>query len=177
MPKGWCRSIINSSILKRIVMEKMLSLELLNNVSEIDFVYKRKSDVKVSQRPVITSSLDCFQILKYYWDCGKLELVEEFKVLFLNRSNRVLYLLTASSGGITGTVADPRIILAIALKVAACSLILAHNHPSGSVKPSQSDEQLTSKISTAAQYLDIRVLDHLIVTSETYYSFADEGLL
>lgn len=158
-------------------MEKMLSLELLNNVSEIDVVYKRKVDVKVSQRPLITSSSDCYQILLHYWDLGKIELVEEFKVLMLNRSGRVLSLLSASSGGITGTVADPRIILAVALRIGAVSLILAHNHPSGSLKPSRADEELTMKIKEAARYLDIQVLDHLIVTSEGYLSFADEGLL
>ena len=82
-----------------------------------------------------------------------------------------------SSGGITGTVADPRLILAAALKVAACSIMLAHNHPSTSLKPSKADEELTSKIKYAAQFHDIKVLDHVIVSSEGYYSFADEGVL
>lgn len=158
-------------------MEKKLSLEMLNNVSEIEVVYKRKVNVKVSERPVIRTSKDCEEVFRNYWDEGKLELVEEFKVLFLNRSNRVLQLMSVSSGGITGTVADPRIILAAALRLASCSLVLCHNHPSGSLKPSRADEELTNKIKYAAGFHDIKVLDHVILTSEGYYSFADEGLL
>ena len=98
-------------------------------------------------------------------------------MLFLNRSNRVLQIYSASSGGITGTVADPRLILAVALKVGAVSIMLSHNHPSGSLKPSKADEELTNKIKYAAQFHDIKVLDHVIVSSDSYYSFADEGLL
>ena len=108
---------------------------------------------------------------------GKIELIEQFKVLFLHRSNKVVCLYNVSSEGITGTVADPRLILATALKVNAVSLILAHNHPSGSIKPSRADEELTSKIKHAASYFDIKVLDHIILSKESYYSFADEGLL
>ena len=93
-------------------MEKKFSLEELNNVSEIDIVYKRKINCKVSERPLIKTSTDIYEILYHYWDEGKIELIEEFKVLFLNRSNRVLQIFSASSGGITGTVADPRLILA-----------------------------------------------------------------
>ncbi|HWJ30645.1 MAG TPA: JAB domain-containing protein, partial [Flavisolibacter sp.] len=99
------------------------------------------------------------------------------KVLFLNRSNRVLQLFSVSSGGITGTVADPRLILAAALKVGTISLILCHNHPSGGTRPSKADEELTQKIKGGAAFMDIKVLDHLILTSESYFSFADEGLL
>ena len=158
-------------------MEKKLSLEELNNVSEIDIVYKKKITCKVSQRPLITTSSDGYEICLHYWDQGKIELLEEFKVLFLSRANRVLQILPVSQGGITGTVADPRLILAAAIKVASCSMILVHNHPSGNLKPSKADEELTCKIKEAAKYFDIKVLDHLIITSEGYFSFADEGLL
>jgi DNA repair protein RadC len=158
-------------------MEKKLSLEELNNVSEIDIVYKKKVNCKVSERPLIKSSSDTYEILFHYWDQDKIDLLEEFKVLFLNRSNRVLQIYNVSSGGITGTVADPRLILAAALKMGAVSIMLAHNHPSTSLKPSKADEELTSKIKYAAQFHDIKVLDHVIVSSEGYYSFADEGLL
>jgi DNA repair protein RadC len=82
-----------------------------------------------------------------------------------------------SQGGITGTVADPRIILRKALETRAVSIILCHNHPSGSLKPSRADQELTSKITEAARFLDIRVIDHIIVSELGYYSFADEGLL
>jgi DNA repair protein RadC len=102
---------------------------------------------------------------------------EVFAVLFLNRANKVNHFEIISEGGITGTVADPRIILKKALEENAVSIILCHNHPSGSLKPSRADEELTSKIKEAAKYLDITVLDHIIVSDSGYYSFADEGLL
>ncbi len=158
-------------------MEKKLSLEVLNNVSEIDIIYKRKINCKVSERPQVNSSRDGYEILLHYWNDDKIELLEEFKVLFLSRANRVLQIISLSQGGITGTIADPRLILASALKVAACSIVLAHNHPSGSLKPSRVDEELTQKIKCAAAYHDIKVLDHLIISTDGYFSFAEEGLL
>lgn len=102
---------------------------------------------------------------------------EVFAVIFLNRSNKINDFKIISEGGITGTVADPRIILRTALEKEAVSLILCHNHPSGSLKPSRADEELTQKIKEAAKYFDIKVLDHLIVSDDGYYSFADEGIL
>ena len=102
---------------------------------------------------------------------------EEAVVLFLNRGNRVLGGYKVSSGGITGTVVDIRIILAIALKCLASGMILAHTHPSGELNPSRSDKELTLKLKEAAKLMDISLLDHLVITSDTYYSFADEGLL
>jgi len=158
-------------------MEKNFSLEELNNVSEIDIVYKRKSKCKVSERPKITTSRDGYEVFLHYWNDDKIELLEEFKVLLLNRANRVLQILPISQGGMTGTVADPRLILAAALKVGAVSVILCHNHPSGNLKASRADEELTQKIKCAAAYHDIKVLDHLIISTEGYYSFTDEGLL
>ncbi len=102
---------------------------------------------------------------------------EVFVVVFLNRANKINHIEEISSGGITGTVADPRIILKKAIQEDAVSIILCHNHPSGSLKPSRSDEELTIKIIEAARYFDIRVLDHIIVSEEGWFSFADEGLL
>jgi DNA repair protein RadC len=102
---------------------------------------------------------------------------EVFAVLFLNRANKINHFEIISEGGITGTVADPRIILKKALEENAVSLVLCHNHPSGSLKPSRADEELTRKIKQAAAFLDIAVMDHLIVSENGYYSFADEGLL
>ena len=158
-------------------MEINLSLEQLNNVSEIDIVYKKKVTCKVSERPLIGSSSDAYQVCLHYWNPDKIELLEEFKVLFLNRANRVLQIFPVSQGGMTGTVADPRLILAGAIKIASCAMILVHNHPSGNLKPARADEDLTFKIREAAKYFDLKVLDHLIITSEGYYSFADEGFL
>lgn len=156
-------------------MEKTLQQTDWTQVAEIEIVYKTK--VKPSNRPKITGSKDIYPLLLSIWDMNLIELQEQFIVLLLNRNNRVLGVYKASTGGITGTVADPRLILAAALKAGAASIILSHNHPSSSVAPSRADEQLTQKIKMAASYHDISVLDHIIITTEGYYSFADEGLL
>lgn len=156
-------------------MEQMINKEVLVKVAEVELVYKSK--VKASERPVIQSSTDAANILRVLWEDGKLELVEQFKVLFLNRSNKVICVYNVSSGGVTGTVADPKLIFTAALRINAVSLILCHNHPSGSLKPSRADEELTQKIKGAGNFLDIKTIDHIILTSESYFSFADEGLL
>lgn len=150
-------------------------LNVVSNVAEVEVTYKSK--VKASQRPGISDSKDAAGLFRLLWEDGKMELSESFKVLFLNRANKVLCYSNVSSGGITGTVADPRLIFITALKVHAVSLILAHNHPSGSLKPSRADEELTQKIKAAGAFLDIKVLDHLILSAEDYFSFGDEGLL
>ena len=144
-------------------------------VAEVELVYKTK--VKPSDRPKITSVKDCYQLLKELWNENTIEMQEEFKVMLLNRGNKVIGIYEASAGGLTGTVADPRLILAAAIKSLSVSIILSHNHPSGNLKPSRADEELTQKIKVAAAYHDIRMIDHIIITSEGYYSFADEGLL
>ncbi|MFZ1528344.1 MAG: JAB domain-containing protein [Ferruginibacter sp.] len=146
-----------------------------SKVAEVELVYKTK--VKAFERPLIKSSKDCYETFLKVWNENKIEFQEEFKVLLLNRANRVTGVYEASAGGITGTVADPRLILAAAIKSLSVSIVLAHNHPSGNLKPSRADEELTLKIKEAGKYHDIKVLDHIIVTSEGYYSFADEGLL
>lgn len=102
---------------------------------------------------------------------------EVFMVAFLNPANKLLHLETVSSGGITGTVADPRIILRMAIELGATSILLAHNHPSGNLKPSQADHSLTQKVKQAAVFMDIKVLDHIIVSEEGFFSFVDEGLM
>jgi len=102
---------------------------------------------------------------------------EVFAVLFLNRANRIRHFEIISSGGMTGTVADPRIILKKALEEEAVSIILCHNHPSGNLKPSRADEELTKKIQQATKFFDIILLDHIIVSTDGYFSFADEGLI
>lgn len=102
---------------------------------------------------------------------------EVFAVLFLNQANRINHFEIISQGGITGTVADPRVILKKALEEEAVNIILCHNHPSGSLVPSRADEELTKKIKEAALFLDIKVIDHIIVSEQGYFSFADEGIL
>ncbi len=144
-------------------------------VSEVELVYRSK--VKASERPVLSDSKEVYRLLKRYWDDTKIELVEQFKVLLLSQGNKVLGICELSTGGLTGTVADPKLIFIAALKLAACNIILAHNHPSGNLKPSKADIELTKKIKEAGHLLDIFVPDHLIISSESYYSFADEGMM
>ena len=147
----------------------------LFEVAEIHLSYIPK--VKASQRPKIESSKDAERILRQTWNSEKLELVEQFRILLTNRANKVLGILDVSQGGIAGTVADPKVIFACALKAAASGIILAHNHPSGNLIASQADIELTKKLSAGGRILEIAVLDHIILTSESYFSFADEGLL
>ena len=147
----------------------------LFEVAEIHLSYKPK--VKASLRPKIESSKDAERVLRQTWNSDTLELVEQFRILLTNRANKVLGILDVSRGGIAGTVADPKVIFACALKAAASGIILAHNHPSGNLIASQADIELTKKLSAGGRILEITVLDHIIITSESYFSFADEGLL
>jgi DNA repair protein RadC len=124
-----------------------------------------------------TSLKDSRDVAQYLQSILKDQHMELFAVVFLNQANRVNHFEIISQGGITGTVADPRIILKKALEKNAVNLILCHNHPSGSLKPSKADEELTHKIKEAAKFFDIKVIDHLIVSEEGYFSFADEGIL
>ncbi len=144
-------------------------------VAEIHLSYK--SNVLPSLRPQINCSRDAYHILKENWDESKLDLLEQFKVLLTNRANKVLGIFEVSTGGISGTVADPKLIFAGALKAGASGMILSHNHPSGNLKPSEADINLTKKLKAGGSLLEISVLDHIILTSESYYSFADEGLM
>ena len=144
-------------------------------VAEVQLVYK--STLKASLRPKINSSKDAFEVLKQHWNYETIEFIEEFKLMLLNRANRVLGLIDISLGGTAGTIADPKVIFAAAIKSNASGIILVHNHPSGNLKPSQQDLDLTRKIKTGGQILDITITDHLILTSESYFSFADEGLM
>lgn len=144
-------------------------------VSEVEIIYKTR--VKASERPQIKSSKEAYVLLKSSWDHGKIEYCEQFKILFLNQSLKVLGLYEMSSGGITGTVVDLRMLFSAALKANATSFMMAHNHPSGNLNPSEADKYMTNKIKMAGELLDIKLLDHLIITSESYYSFIDDGAL
>jgi DNA repair protein RadC len=135
---------------------------------------RRRQATASIEKPVVSSSAD---VAVYLQTSLKDYKHEVFAVIYLNRANKINDINIISQGGITGTVADPRIILKQALEKDAVSLILCHNHPSGSLKPSRADEELTHKIKEAAKYFDIKVLDHLIVSDDGYYSFADEGIL
>ncbi|MCW3094027.1 MAG: hypothetical protein JWP81_5096 [Ferruginibacter sp.] len=125
-------------------------------------------------KSVIRSSKDLAQYLRVNIKDYSYEV---FGVVFLNKANKINHFEIISRGGITGTVADPRVILKKALEEEATSIVLCHNHPSGNLKPSRADEELTHKIKEAAKYFDIIVMDHIIVSEEGYYSFSDEGIL
>lgn len=147
----------------------------LYQVSEINLSYRPK--FKASERPMVTSSKDAYDILYNNWDLDKIELLEQFKILLLNRANKVIGIFQVSSGGVAGTVADAKLIFSTALKACASSIILSHNHPSGNLQPSSQDIELTKKIKAGGGYLDIMILDHVIITSDRYYSFSDEGII
>lgn len=135
---------------------------------------KRRKLTDVKEKPKITSSADAYNLIQPVLGDEK---VEEFWVIYLNRSNRVIEKIKISQGGVTGTVTDVKIILKHGVELLASSIILCHNHPSGNIQPSNADVLITEKIKEAANFLDIQVLDHLIISANSYFSFADEGKL
>jgi DNA repair protein RadC len=149
--------------------------DILFNLSEIEISYNPK--IPALQKPRITSSDDAYHQFMQLLNIGKLNIQEQVAVLFLNRGNRVIGGCKLATGGITGVVVDIRIILGIALKCLATGLILAHTHPSGELKPSNADKELTERLKQAAKLMEITLLDHLIITTEAYNSFEDEGFL
>jgi DNA repair protein RadC len=145
-------------------------------ISEVRLVYK--TNVKASERLQVKCSKDAFDMFMENWDQDSIEHIEEFKLMLLTRSNKVLGIAEISKGGISGTVTDVRIILQYAIKANASGIIICHNHPSGNVQPSESDTKITQKVKQASNLTDIQLLDHLIITPEDgYYSLADNGLL
>lgn len=136
-----------------------------------------KSGVKAADSPKVNTSAKAYEVLLNAWNKDKIELSEQFKILLLNRASRVLGVCEISTGGISSTIVDPKLIFVTALKVHASSLIICHNHPSGNLKPSQEDISLTKKLKEVVTFLDLPILDHLIISQDGYYSFTDEGLL
>ena len=135
---------------------------------------RRRKESDVAQKPKITCSRDVYELIKpELMDISH----EEFWVILLNRSNTVIKKQLISSGGVAGTIADPKIIFKSALDILASSIILVHNHPSGNLKPSQADINLTRKMKEGGLFLEIPVLDHLIFTDNGYFSFADENMI
>lgn len=135
---------------------------------------RRRREGKTQKIIKISSSKDVFELLRPI--LGELP-HEEFWIVYLNNANKVLHKEQLSKGSITGTLVDVRLVLRKALEYGAVGLVLAHNHPSSTLRPSSADKQITLKLKTAAQALDIKVLDHLIITEKAYFSFADEHLL
>lgn len=145
------------------------------NISEISLSYKRK--VKASERPKVSCSKDAEKLFRENWNDLTINLFEEFKILLLDRNNSCMGIVNISQGGVSGTLVDAKLVFASTLKARACGLILGHNHPSGTLKPSSSDLALTRKLVTAGSFLDIKVLDHLILTDSSHISLADENLV
>ena len=148
---------------------------IFNQVAEIEISYR--NEVPAYQRPKITCSDDAYRLLLRHWEDDNLDYCEKFKVILLSRANQVLGIVNVSSGGVAGTVCDPKMVFGAAIKANASSIILSHNHPSGNLTASDADIRLTQKLKEAGQLLDLPVLDHLIVTRDGHYSFADEGML
>lgn len=154
-------------------MAKTLKGIKMNKISEIELHYKNESSLEMK----VTSSLSAYEMLRYNWNENTIELQEEFKVLFLDRDNKVLGVYNLSKGGTAGTVVDIKLLMVAALKTKAHAIILAHNHPSGNLKPSIQDKEITKKIQEACKFLDINLLDHIILTKDSYYSFSDEQII
>lgn len=132
---------------------------------------------KKAELPLVRTAEEVYALFLSSWDQSKIEMTEQFKVMLVNRANRVLGICMLTSGSSTQCIVDIRTLFAIALKANAVGFIVAHNHPSQSLSPSTEDRDITWKIKEAARYLELRFMDHLIISLEAYYSFADEGEL
>ena len=167
-------NIINQALTVKRGGFKFKKMIELKKVAEITISYKPTNRTM----PIVVTSFDSYIELKEFFPEDLISLQEQFVVMYLNKGNRVLGVYKLSKGSITGTVADVRLILGTALKAAACSIVLCHNHPSGSLKPSNADIQITEKIKQAAVLMEIKLIDHLIISPENkYYSFADQGII
>ncbi|MNK15586.1 hypothetical protein D3C87_337320 [compost metagenome] len=145
------------------------------NVAEVQLSYK--PHFKAQERPKITSSKQAYQIMLDNWELNLINYIEQAKMILLNRNNRVLGIVDLSTGGGGSTVMDSRVIFSIALKATATSIILAHNHPSGNLRPSNEDVRLTDKLKQGAKLLEIVIHDHLIITENGYFSMAEEAYI
>ena len=169
----------NLSALGKLSIKQLMEFKGIGEAKPISIIAalelgRRRRGEEALEKKKIASSTSVFELMQPV--IGELP-HEEFWIVYLNNSNKVIQQNQLSKGGITGTLVDVRLALKTALEVGATGIILAHNHPSGTLKPSEADKQLTHKLKIAAQSLDITVLDHLIVTENAYFSFADEGLI
>lgn len=146
-----------------------------NNLPEFNISLKYKG--KKSELKTISSSNDAADVARMCFDADTMDWTESFIVIALNNANKVLGFYKVSSGGVTATIADPKVIFQFALLSNASYILVAHNHPSGNLQPSNADKAITEKIANAAKLLDMRLLDHIIVTDEGHFSFQESGLL
>ncbi|GGD29528.1 RadC family protein [Hyunsoonleella pacifica] len=169
----------NLSALGKLSLKQLMEFKGIGEAKAITIAAalelgRRRRGEEALEKKKITSSTSVFELMQPI--IGELE-HEEFWIIYLNNSNKVIQKNQISKGGITGTLVDVRLVLKNALEVGATGLILSHNHPSGTLKPSEADKSITQKLKSAALGLDIRVLDHLIITEKAYFSFADENML
>ena len=169
----------NLNELGRLSIKQLMTFKGIGEAKAVSItaaleVGRRRREEDAAKIDKIGSSQDVYHLLQPL--LGDLE-HEEFWILFLNNSNKVLHKAQLSKGGITGTLVDVRLVMKQTLELGAVAIILAHNHPSGTLSPSAADKQITQKIKTASETLDVKVLDHLIITQKSYYSFADEKIL
>ena len=169
----------NLNLLARLSVKDLMKFKgigeakAISVVSALELGRRRKSD-ELPSKPKVSSAIRAYELIK--GDLADL-VTEEFWIMLLKRNNELIRKIRISTGGIAGTVADSRVIFKHALDELASGIILVHNHPSGNVKPSRADVQLTERMKEAGQLLEVAVLDHLIVTDSSYFSFADEGLM
>jgi DNA repair protein RadC len=169
----------NLNALGKLTIQQLMNFKGIGEAKAISILAamelgRRRRAEEAVELKKITSSKSIFELMQPI--IGELP-HEEFWIVFLNNSNKVLSKSQLSKGGITGTLVDVRLVFKMALEMGAVSIILSHNHPSGTLQPSEADKQITRKLKLAGESLDIKILDHLIVTEMHYYSFADEGIL
>lgn len=145
----------------------------MNNVAEIQVSYRPEKIVDYR----LSSSLNTFELILKDWEKNTIEMQEEVKIILLNRNHKALGIYSLAKGGLSGCVVDIKLILSVALKTLASGIIMVHNHPSGNLKPSTADINITEKLKSACKLLEIELLDHLIITRDNYFSFADEAML
>ena len=169
----------NLNELGKLTVKELMKIKGIGEAKAITIaaaleIGRRRQAGNYLQKPFMSTSRDFANYLQVLFsDLNR----EVFAVAFLNQANKINHIEIISEGGMTGTIADPRIILKKALEENAVSLVLCHNHPSGSLKPSRQDEEITKKIKEASRYFDIKILDHIIVSDAGYFSFSDEGIL
>lgn len=169
----------NLSTLGKMSIKQLMEFKGIGEAKAISIVAamelgRRRRTEEALQLKKIESSYSVFELMQPI--LGELP-HEEFWIIYVNNSNKVIHKKQLSKGGITGTLVDVRLVMKTAIEVGAIGIILSHNHPSGTLKPSEADKQITQKLKVAADSLDIKVLDHLIITEKAYFSFADEGIL
>lgn len=169
----------NLNELGKLSLKQLMAFKGIGEAKAITIVAamelgRRRRGEEALEKKKISSSISVFELMQPI--IGELP-HEEFWIIYLNNSNKVIQKQQLSKGGITGTLVDVRLVLKMALELGATGIILAHNHPSGSLKPSEADKQITQKLKKAGDGLDIKTLDHLIITEKAYFSFADENLL